>query len=101
MDINVEELEDKPSLRARNKLNTTYEAAVDTDAKFGLEEWPGQPVQLCDPGEEPDTVSVLPDRRDPGFMDAVLHALYSGIGNIRVLDMSESKLVRSCTSGSI
>ena len=82
---------EKPSVRARNKMSSTFEPAVN----MNVEEWPGQAIDLGDPGEEPDTASVLPDKRDPGFMDAVLHSLYSGIGNLRVLDMSEAKLVCS------
>ena len=33
---------------------------------------------------------MLPEKRDVSFMDAVLHRLYSGEGNMTVLDMSES-----------
>ncbi len=85
--------DDRPKIGARNALNKTYEPTVNVQGGNVLVDWPGEMVDLGDPGEEPDTASVLPPKRDPGFMDSVLHSLYSGIGNLRVLDMSEAKLV--------
>lgn len=98
-DPSIPVIQQQPSIRARNQKNSMYEPAVNLSA-LGVEDdqlamWQLGAVERGDLTEPGDSSSFLPHHSEPGYMDSVLHQLYSGVGRMRVLDMSEIRLVRS------